>query len=152
MKRPVYNFFKESLTGKELKYKDPTFGKFENGIPVTNWTPENEDVDANGFDKRFSFGFNGHTVEVTLPVGTKLARFGSDFGRVMTKEGTPYEYLGMPFDIRTIEYHTYRVTKPLEVTMGIVAPMFDSVGGGIQFNCKERVADLCEKGFLEEII
>lgn len=112
------------------------FLKMKDGEMVINW--DSCYGDCRGFDKR-NVEPNGHYyMEVTLPRGTLLIRYGTEFGRNTAPKGTPYEQLGLPYLKDTVEYHEYEVIADsikvyCEVLRGRVAPIFDSPGGGIQY-------------------
>ena len=131
----VYNYLGQPVTLADLRFKSPEYGEvLPNGKVVVHWEEENEYVDDEGFDK-FYVGNSGHIDIISLPKGTKLARYGGPEGSVTTLAGTPYESLGMPYVKETIQYHEYIVEKEIfcVVKRGKAARMFDSPGGGIQF-------------------
>lgn len=108
----------------------------ENGKPVINWT--SEFGDKNGFDKRHREKDGNYYMEVSLPHGTLLIRYGGETGSYTAPKGTPYELLGLPYVMETSEYHEYRViadsiTVYCNVQRGKVAPIFDSPGGAVQY-------------------
>lgn len=69
----------------------------------------------------------------TLLKGTIIARYGTPFGSFATDFGVPYHMLGLPYIKETVEYHVYRVLKDIQVFKGVVAPIFNSPGGGVQY-------------------
>jgi hypothetical protein len=78
-------------------------------------------------------------VVATLPVGTRIDRFGSEFGAFLAPAASRYAQRAIPpqnlntFDARyPCNYHVYEVTKPLPVRLGLVAPWFSQLGLGAQ--------------------
>jgi hypothetical protein len=75
-----------------------------------------------------------------LPVGSPLDRFGSEFGAFLAPLLTDYERRAIPpqslntFDpAYPCNYHTYRVARPLPVRLGPIAPWFEQMGLGVQY-------------------
>lgn len=152
-----YNYLGEDITSENIKIKDASYGFVDdNNIPHINWTKENDVVDSDGFDKRKIIeSLNSYVIkDYLLPKGTIICRYGFSGGLFTTEKGTSYETLGLPYIKETIEYHEYKVTEDLRVdcyvTKGIVAPMFSSDGGGIQFKHKQKIFLECEDGYLQE--
>ena len=75
-------------------------------------------------------GFAGKPTTVTLPVGTRIDRYGSEGGKFTSPEGTPYFQRSLPPGSDTTPYSVYELTKPLRVQSGPMAPYFNQVGGG----------------------
>jgi Tuberculosis necrotizing toxin len=96
-------------------------------------------------------GFESAPTNETLPVGTKLDRYGGDGGSFMSPEGTPYENRALPYDQSTLKYQQYEVIKPLPVKSGEAAPWFDQPGGGTQHNTDVPVRQLVKDGYLRKI-
>ena len=146
--KKIFNVFGEDITGKEPKLASPSFGTVgEDGIEMPDYkTHTNSEIsDENGFDKRYKKEYEHITK------GTILCRYGSEGGNYTTVRGTPYNKLGLPWDIRTREYHEYKViSDTLYSWKGIVAPAFASEGGGIQFFHKETIADMIDNGDIKE--
>ncbi|MCT2593242.1 TNT domain-containing protein [Streptomyces sp. N2-109] len=74
-----------------------------------------------------------------LEKGEKLDRFGSEYGRFLAPEGAAYGERALPpQSLNTREpafpcdYHVYRVSRPLTVWQGSIAPWFEQDGGGQQ--------------------
>jgi len=75
-----------------------------------------------------------------LAVGTRLDRYGSEFGGFLAPYGAPYGARSIPpanlntFDSRyTCNYHAYEVIKPFTVEAGPAAAWFAQPGGGEQY-------------------
>lgn len=86
-------------------------------------------------------GFVGESVKTTLPVGTKLDRYGDQKGAFLAPYDTPYEQRALAPGSKANGYFVYEVIKPLPVIQGEIAPAFGQIGGGIQIlpNMQERV-------------
>ncbi|MEW6153134.1 MAG: TNT domain-containing protein [Actinomycetota bacterium] len=76
----------------------------------------------------------------SLPVGTQVDRFGSEFGSFLAPRLTRYQQRAIPpqslntFDpAYPCNYHTYRVAKRLPVRLGPIAPWFEQMGLGLQY-------------------
>lgn len=153
-----YNYLAEDITNSKILLLDDDYGFVdENNIPHINWDSENSIVDADGFDKRFRpvEGAEDYIIkDYIIPKGETICRYGFWGGFFTTTKGTDYVLLGLPYDKKTIEYHEYKVTNDLRVDCivkkGIVAPMFSSPGGGVQFKHKQPIFLECEDGYLQE--
>jgi uncharacterized Zn-binding protein involved in type VI secretion len=93
-------------------------------------------------------GFDGTPTPETLPVGTRIDRFGGDGGKYLSPEGTPFEQRALAPSSLDDPYTVYQVAKPLPVQSGKIAPAFDQPGGGVQYKTGSSVADLVSKGYL----
>lgn len=139
------------------QFKRPEFGYYdENGVEHVNWKPENDDVDADGFDKHHTESNGSYKRDVVLPYGTLICRYGNTRGRLTTDVGTDYETLGLPYVKESVEYHEYRVIADglivqCTVQQGKVAPMFDSKGGATQYKHYQSIAKELDDGKLEEV-
>ncbi len=103
------------------------YDKYRNGQDGWNWPAK--------------LGFAEEPVKATLPVGTKLDRYGKTNGSFLAPKGTPFEQRALAPGSLADEYHEYMVIKPLPVMQGKIAPAFGEPGGGIQIlpNMRERV-------------
>ncbi|PKY07161.1 hypothetical protein P168DRAFT_324599 [Aspergillus campestris IBT 28561] len=95
---------------------------------------------------------------VTLPVGQKLDRFGSEFGSFLAPLGAPYIERSLPPSNLVsrdgdypFNYHVYQVTKGFVVGLGPIAPWFEQPGMGTQFLAYSNVKTLVEGGFLRRL-
>jgi hypothetical protein len=108
------------------------------------------DATANGGQGSFIYppanGFvvnpDGSTEEIpqTLLIGTRLDRYGSEFGGFLAPYGDPYGARSIPpanldtFDSQyPCNYHAYQVLQPFAVEAGPVAAWFAEPGGGQQY-------------------
>jgi hypothetical protein len=76
----------------------------------------------------------------TLAAGTRLDRYGSEFGGFLAPYDAPYGARSIPpanldtFDSRyTCNYHAHEVLKPFTVEAGPAAAWFAQPGGGQQY-------------------
>ena len=156
MRKRKYNYLGEDITEVKRKLSSPSFGEYNvNGEPLPYWTPENEDVDGDGFDKHYN-GTHGYWDEITLDKGKLLVRYGNERGYMTTDYGTPYELLGLPYVPETVEYHVYEVIADnvvvkCQVKKGIVSPMFNSEGGAIQYKHSQSIFAEIADGKLKEV-
>ena len=127
----------EPISGiRRLKQEAYGTGKTSGGEAVIDWerwkTPY---ADEHGFDIR--------NIEET--------------GRFTAPEGTDYDALSLPYDRETVEFHKYLVTEQsftvyCKVQKGIVAPMFDSEGGAVQYyHPNANMRELIKAGILERV-
>jgi len=96
-------------------------------------------------------GFEGPSVKVNLPKGTKIDRYGGEGGRYASPEGTPFEMRALPKSAKKGEYHVYEVVEEFEAEVGMVAPWFGYPGGGMQVFLPASVRDLIARGLLREV-
>jgi len=103
------------------------YDKFKNADGGWNW-PKN-------------LGFEGNPVKTTIPVGTRLDRYGEPNGSFLAPKGTPYEQRALAPGGKADKYYEYEVIKPLPAIQGKIAPAFGEPGGGIQIlpNMQDRV-------------
>ncbi|HHK5887050.1 TPA: glycohydrolase toxin TNT-related protein [Serratia marcescens] len=108
-----------------------------------------------GWDWPKNLGFEGEPVKTTIPVGTRLDRYGEPNGSFLAPKGTPYEQRALAPGAKAEKYYEYEVIKPLPAIQGEIAPAFGQPGGGVQIlpNMQERVnVDwLVKNGYLREI-
>ncbi|KAL4911762.1 hypothetical protein BDW62DRAFT_217031 [Aspergillus aurantiobrunneus] len=115
-------------------------------------------------DSRLANGYvvddEGVTIisNVTLPVGQKLDRFGSEYGTFLAPLGAPYIERSLPpSNLDTYDgnypfnYHVYQVTREFVVGLGPIAPWFEQPGMGTQFVGYSNVLGLIEGGFLRSL-
>lgn len=124
----------EPISGhKQLLREEYGTGSYDaNGEPVINWDLLSH-ADKDGFDLRNIETNNKHTIEVELPFGTIIIRYGNKAGRFSAPKGTRYEELSLPYQKDTVEYNEYKVIADkikvgCIVEKGIVAPGFGSEG------------------------
>ena len=100
-------------------------------------------------------GFAEEPIKTTLPVGTRLDRYGNTNGSFLAPQGTPQEQRALAPGSLADQYHEYVVIKPLPVMQGKIAPAFGEPGGGVQIlpNMQERVNVqwLLDKKYIEKV-
>ena len=88
----------------------------------------------------------------TIPAGTIIDRYGSQWGKYTSPAGVPYEQRALPYIENLNAYHKYEVLKPIDnVTISEIAPAFEQVGGGIQYELPNNIKKLKELGYIKEI-
>lgn len=149
--------------GELLNNTEPTVAKEsfytinEKGKKVINW--KGEFSGEHGFDIRHKEENGYYYMEILLPQNTIIVRYGSEYGSNTTAKGTPYEQLGLPYIKETVQYHEYRIIADnikvlCKVQRGIVAPIFDSPGGAVQYYHGEEnsMRALMRKKQIERVI
>lgn len=100
---------------------------------------------------------------MTLQKGSKVDRFGSEYGVYISAADAPYAQRALPpsnlavSDSSTeypFNYHIYTVVKSFEVEGGPIAPWFGQPGLGAQFyvGATGNILTLLEKGYLERVV
>jgi filamentous hemagglutinin len=92
-------------------------------------------------------GFAGNPIKNTLPVGTKLDRYGGPEGSFLSPQGVPFDQRALAPGSKAGGYYQYEVLKPLPVIQGDIAPAFDQPRGGTQI-----LADLPERYNVDRLI
>lgn len=144
-------------TNTKKLFKCPEFGYYdENGVEHVNWKPEDEDIDSDGFDKHNVEENGDYKQDFILPHGKYICRYGNIRGRLTTDFGTDYEMLSLPYVKNSIEYHVYKVVADglrvkCTVQRGRVAPMFDSLGGAIQYKHYQSIAKELDEKKIKEV-
>ena len=88
----------------------------------------------------------------TIPAGTIIDRYGSQWGKYTSPAGVPYEQRALPYIENPNAYHKYEVLKPIDnVTISEIAPAFEQVGGGIQYELPNNIKKLKELDYIKEI-
>ncbi|CAI7570162.1 unnamed protein product [Penicillium crustosum] len=96
---------------------------------------------------------------ITLNVGQKLDRFGSEYGKFLAPLGAPYierslppsNLFAPPDSNFPYNYHVYEVTKAFDILLGPIAGWFEQPGFGSQLLAQSSVLDLLEGGFLKRL-
>ncbi|MBF0776803.1 MULTISPECIES: TNT domain-containing protein, partial [unclassified Streptococcus] len=96
-------------------------------------------------------GFDGTPKNISLQPGTRIDRYGSDYGTFTSPEGVPYEQRAVAPGTDLKAYSIFEVVEPLEVRAGKVAPWFDEPGGGLQYLLPDSVDELLEKNIVRRI-
>ncbi|EPJ7088694.1 glycohydrolase toxin TNT-related protein [Citrobacter amalonaticus] len=94
-------------------------------------------------------GFLGESSEFTLLPGTRIDRYGSEYGTFVSPEGVPYRARSLKPGTDGRPYNVYEVMEPITVNAGDAAPWFGYEGGGAQYELPSRVTDLLRNGSLE---
>lgn len=150
------NCYGEIITGIKV-FQDNSFGYYdENGNEHVNWVEENEDVDSDGFCKHHTELNGFYKMDVDLPYGTYICRYGNTRGRLTSDINSVYEELGLPYIKETVEFHVYRVVVDnlkvqCTVQKGKVAPMFNSPGGAVQYKHYQSIAKELAQKKIEEV-
>lgn len=77
--------------------------------------------------------------EQTLEPGSRIDRYGSEYGAFLAPQGIPYTTRAIPPSNLVGEpaagcnYFVYQVLRPFEVDAGPIAPWFFQSGGGTQY-------------------
>ena len=142
---------------KKAEYGTERFD--DNGEELVDWIKfKTKYADQYGFDMRKKSVEGIYCTEVILPHGTIIIRYGPESGKYTAPEGTSYDTLALPYERSTVEFHKYKVNTPLQVAYvkvrkGIVAPMFDSDGGAVQFyHFKNNIRELLKMRALVRIL
>ena len=96
-------------------------------------------------------GFDGVPKNVILEPGTKIDRYGSDYGTFTSPEGIPYEQRAVAPGTDLKPYSVFEIVEPLEVKAGKVAPWFNEPGGGIQYLLPNSVDKLLDDNIIRRI-
>ncbi|EEQ35495.1 hypothetical protein McanMca71_003089 [Microsporum canis] len=96
---------------------------------------------------------------VTLRPGQKLDRFGNPTGKFFAPLGAPYLERSLPpanlapgaSGKYPDNYHVYLVQKPLQASLGPIAPWFGQPGLGSQIHTQKSAEDLMKEGYLKEL-
>ncbi|MEN6351748.1 MAG: glycohydrolase toxin TNT-related protein [Syntrophomonas sp.] len=128
------SFISQAL-GAEVKY-----------IKITRWTDKDGNIKWPAND-----GFKGESMKMTLQPGSRIDRYGSEYGTFVCPEGVSYEMRSLAPGSETKPYNVYEVQKPVEVLSGEIAPWFDQPGGGIQYMFDKSIRELIEAGILIKV-
>ena len=146
------------ISGKKelLETRYGTGNVYPNGEPIVNWKMLSEFADDDGFDIRNIEPNGEYKIEIELPYGTTLIRYGNETGRFSAPKGTKYEDLALPYIKDTVEYNEYKViakeiTVICMVQKGKVAPGFGSDGGAVQYMHPMSIIESIKSNLLERI-
>ena len=108
-----------------------------------------------------SFGINAFTAAISgknlLSSSKELKKVvgdsvGSQWGKYTSPVGVQYEQRALPYIENLNAYHKYEVLKPIDnVTISEIAPAFEQVGGGIQYELPYNIKKLKELDYIKEI-
>ena len=96
-------------------------------------------------------GFLGQSVKYTLLPGSRIDRYGHEYGTFVSPEGVPYRARALKPGTDGKTYTVYEVKKPLTVDAGEIAPWFGYEGRGIQYELPDRVINLIKNETLERL-
>jgi len=122
--------------------KTPELNKIAADEEASGWSQYDQYRNGKGdWNWPAKLGFAEEPVQTTLPVGTRLDRYGKTNGSFLSPQGTPQEQRALAPGSLAEQYHQYEVLKPLPVIQGKIAPAFGEPGGGIQIlpDMKNRV-------------
>ena len=117
----------------ELVVRDTKFLDADENIDWEKWAPNGGRVPGTIKENQ------------TIPAGTIIDRYGSQWGKYTSPAGVPYEQRALPYIENPNAYHKYEVLKPIDnVTISEIAPAFEQVGGGIQYELPNNIKKLEE--------
>lgn len=112
----------------ELVVRDTKFLDADENIDWEKWAPNGGRVPGTIKENQ------------TIPAGTIIDRYGSQWGKYTSPAGVPYEQRALPYIENPNAYHKYEVLKPIDnVTISEIAPAFEQVGGGIQYELPNNI-------------
>ena len=124
----------------ELVVRDTKFLDVDGNIDWEKWAPNGGRVPGTIKENQ------------TITTGTIIDRYGSQWGKYTSPVGVPYEQRALPYIENPNAYHKYEVLKPIDnVTISEIAPAFEQVGGGIQYELPYNIKKLKELGYIKEI-
>lgn len=124
----------------ELVVRDTKFLDADENIDWEKWAPNGGRVPGTIKENQ------------TIPAGTIIDRYGSQWGKYTSPAGVPYEQRALPYIENPNAYHKYEVLKPIDnVTISEIAPAFEQVGGGIQYELPNNIKKLKELDYIKEI-
>jgi Tuberculosis necrotizing toxin/Hemagglutinin repeat len=86
----------------------------------------------------------------TIPQGSLLDRYGSNFGTFVAPAGTPFEKRALPYDLPQTPPNSFTVDKPIDgAKTSNAIPWFDQPGTGKQIELPKSVNDLLKDGSLK---
>lgn len=142
---------------KLMKEEYGTGNSYPNGEPIVNWKLLSKFADEDGFDTRNIEKNGSYKMEVELPYGAIIIRYGNETGRFTAPKGAKYEELALPYVKETVEYNEYRIIADrikvlCIVEMGRVAPGFGSNGGAVQYMHPMSIRELMRNNILERVV
>ncbi|MCI8589400.1 MAG: glycohydrolase toxin TNT-related protein [Clostridiales bacterium] len=94
-------------------------------------------------------GFSGAVQKITLEAGTLIQRTGDLVGRYIAPAGTPTQMLSLPYDKIGQPTTILQLQQSVEVLVGRVAPWFEQIGGGIQYQLGTPLDQLISEGIIK---
>ena len=145
-KRQVYEYEQNKNIGTsilppdDLIVRDFAFLNSEGKIEWEKWAPNGGRVAGTIKENQ------------TIPTGTIIDRYGSEYGKYTSPEGVPYEKRALPYIENQNAYHKYKILKQIDnVTISKIAPAFNEIGGGLQYELPNSIKELKSKKYIEEI-
>ena len=124
----------------ELVVRDTKFLDADENIDWEKWAPNGGRVPGTIKENQ------------TIPAGTIIDRYGSQWGKYTSPAGVPYEQRALPYIENPNAYHKYEVLKPIDnVTISEIAPAFEQVGGGIQYELPNNIKKFTKLDYIKEI-
>ena len=128
----------KSIGTDELVVRDTKFLDADGNIDWEKWAPNGGRVPGTIKENQ------------TILAGTIIDRYGSQWGKYTSPAGVPYEQRALPYIENPNAYHKYEVLKPIDnVTISEIAPAFEQVGGGIQYELPNNIKKLKENDIIE---
>lgn len=115
-------------------FDNPKYYNQTTGEPI--WPGQNGDPNIDGF-------LNGKYEDTKLRPGEQIDRYGGNNGTFFGDEGTSIPERAMAPNSDFSKYNKYVVAREMPVRKGKIAPWFDQLGGGIQYQI--------DPGFVETI-
>jgi hypothetical protein len=94
--------------------------------------------------------FRGKRIMELAP-GTEIDRFGDPDGNLTYAAGTPFSQRSLVPEWVERPFHTYRVSRPLQVLSGTAIPWFEQAGGGTAYVLPDAIEDMLADGRLSEV-
>lgn len=111
-----------------LKYKkvfdNPKY--FDQATGDIRWPGQYGDANIDGF-------LNGVYEDAMLKPGSKIDRYGGNNGTFFADEGITTAQRAMSPNSDFSTYNAYEIKREIPMRQGEIAPWFDEVGGGIQY-------------------
>lgn len=128
-------------------------GKDKLVVADSKFLNESGEVDWERYAPNDGFVEGTKVENQVLNSGTIIDRYGNNSGEYTSPLGTSYSQRSLPYIENPNAYHKYKVIKDIEgASMGEIAPAFDQIGGGTQYKLPNRIIDLINNGYLEEIL
>lgn len=105
-------------------FDNPKYYNQTTGEPI--WPGQNGDPNIDGF-------LNGKYEDTKLRPGEQIDRYGGNNGTFFGDEGTSIPERAMAPNSDFSKYNKYVVAREMPVRKGKIAPWFDQLGGGIQY-------------------
>lgn len=96
-------------------------------------------------------GFAEYPTDLRLEVGSRIDRYGSDYGTFTSPLGISYEKRALAPGTELKPYSEFEVLKTIDVKAGKIAPWFNQRGGGIQYVMPDTIDELIDAVYLRRI-